>query len=59
VSFYQSALKEVSHSQDKEPWKIMVSSMIDENPEKRISLDRVIELLNENASNDKKIKHVL
>jgi hypothetical protein len=33
--------------------------MIDENPEKRISLDRVIELLNEIVSNDKKIKHVL
>lgn len=59
VSFYQSALEEVSHSQDKEPWKIIVSGMIDENPEKRISLDRVIELLNEIVSNDKKIKHVL
>ncbi len=51
TTFYQTALREIAVGQDDEPWKKMVSKLVDQNAENRINLDQVNEELNEYEKN--------
>lgn len=50
-TFYRAALREISVGQDDEPWKKIVSSLVEQNAENRINLDQAIEELNEYEKN--------